>query len=283
MNPSLFVALQYLAPHHLLSRTIGLAAASKSPLITSRLIPWFAKKYQVNMEEAERENLSDYESFNDFFTRTLKPEARPLDTSEDCAMVCPVDGEVSQAGDIKDGRIFQAKGVDYTAFELLAGNESWSSHFYGGKFVTLYLSPKDYHRIHMPVAGKLTHMAYVPGRLFSVNQVTAEKVPRLFARNERVVALFETELGKIAMVLVGAMIVASIETQWAGEVAPLKRKVMTTDYGVQNISLNQGDEMGRFKLGSTVVLLSENPDIPWDTNIVAGNPVKMGQKLAINS
>lgn len=281
MNPNLFVALQHLAPHHLLSRLVGVIASSKSKAIHQRMIPWFANRYQVNMSEAEREDFSEYESFNDFFTRALKTQARVIDNGPDTKLISPVDAEVSQAGPISSGRIVQAKGMDFSVLELLGGNPEIGARFQQGSFTTLYLSPRDYHRIHMPTDGKLKYMAYVPGRLFSVNQITAQKVPGLFARNERVVCIFDTPQGEIAMVLVGAMIVASIETVWAGEVAPLRRKVQETHYTRdQPIELSKAEEMGRFKLGSTVVLLSSNPDIQWDSSLIPGVKVQLGQKIA---
>ena len=280
MNDSLFVALQHMVPQHLISRLVGLVAASELKSIKDPLINWFVKRYQVNLAEAKNQDVSQFKSFNDFFTRELMDGARELALGDNNWM-CPVDGAVSQRGAINNGRIFQAKGHDFSALELLGGKEEFAQPFMNGQFTTIYLSPKDYHRIHMPCAGKLTDMVYVPGKLFSVNPVTTEQVPRLFARNERVVCLFDTDQGKMAMVLVGAMIVASIETTWAGQVAPRTRKASFHNYqGNQGIQLDQGAEMGRFKLGSTVVLLSERGDLKWDDQIDEGVPVRLGQPLA---
>ena len=219
MKSRLFIISQYLLPHHLLSRLAGCVAECRARWFKNAFTAWFAKRYQVNMSEALVEDLTAYEHFNAFFTRALKPGARPLDETPG-AILCPADGAVSQLGPIEHGRIFQAKGHSFSALELLGGDPALAAPFMGGEFATIYLSPKDYHRVHMPLAGTLREMVYVPGRLFSVNQTTAENVPELFARNERVVCLFDTERGPMAVVLVGAMIVASIETVWAGLVTP---------------------------------------------------------------
>lgn len=215
--------LQHMIPQHLFSRFIGLFANAQQPFIKNNLINWFIRRYQVDMSCAIHAEAQAYNSFNDFFTRTLKAGARNL-VSCDKAIACPVDGVVSQIGDIHDGRIFQAKGFDFTATELLGGSTDRAAPFSDGKFVTLYLSPRDYHRIHMPIIGHLKEMVYIPGKLFSVNPATATSVPRLFARNERVVALFDTPMGAMAVVLVGAMIVASINTVWHGEVTPPEKE-----------------------------------------------------------
>ena len=207
----LFVFSQYLAPQHLISRGAGKVAECEIPRFKNALIEWFIKRYGVNMSEAERQNPEDFKHFNDFFTRALKADARSIDDAKD-AIVSPVDGVISQLGAIKQGQIFQAKGQSFSLVELLGGDIDRAQPFMGGDFATIYLSPKDYHRIHMPITGTLKEMVYIPGKLFSVNPVTAENVSRLFARNERVAAIFDTELGPMAMVLVGAMIVASIET-----------------------------------------------------------------------
>ncbi|VFT55029.1 phosphatidylserine decarboxylase [Pseudomonas aeruginosa] len=225
----LFICSQYLLPHHLLSRLIGFAADCRATWFKDRLIAWFARRYQVDMREAQVEDLQAYEHFNAFFTRALKDGARPL-AQEPGAVLCPADGAISQLGPIEHGRIFQAKGHSYSLAELLGGDAELAAPFMGGDFATVYLSPRDYHRVHMPLAGTLREMVYVPGRLFSVNQTTAENVPELFARNERVVCLFDTERGPMAVVLVGAMIVASIETVWAGLVTPPKRELKTFRY-----------------------------------------------------
>jgi phosphatidylserine decarboxylase len=277
-----FVVSQYLLPQHCLSRAAGWLADTEISWIKTPFIRWFANRFRVDMREAEHESLYAYPSFNAFFTRALKPGARPID-SDPAAIVSPADGMVSQLGEIEDGRIFQAKGKDFSLIDLLGGNVETAKPFMGGEFATLYLSPKDYHRVHMPVTGRLVEMRYIPGKLFSVNQATAEGVPELFARNERVVCVFETELGPMAMVLVGAMIVASIETVWAGNITPLKRTLKTWHYRDQDLApvvLEKGAEMGRFKLGSTVILCFGKDAIDWEDTLEAGAPIKMGERLA---
>jgi phosphatidylserine decarboxylase len=281
MKQRLFIISQYLLPHHLLSRLIGYAADCRAAWFKNRLIGWFAKQYQVDMSEAQIEDLNAFEHFNAFFTRALKPGARPLAQGPD-AVLCPADGAVSQLGKIEHGRIFQAKGHSFSLVELLGGDSERATPFMGGTFATIYLSPKDYHRVHMPLAGTLTEMVYVPGRLFSVNQSTAENVPELFARNERVACLFDTERGPMAVVLVGAMIVASIETVWAGLVTPPKRSLKTFRYDEAArapIVLDKGAELGRFKLGSTAIVLFGADQVQWAQELVAGSPVQMGQLL----
>lgn len=279
MNPKLFIGLQYLVPQHALSRAAGWLASSETPFIKNTFIKWFAKRYNVDMSLAQQENPLEYRSFNDFFTRALKPDARPLDTNPH-SLVWPADGAVSQLGKIVNGRIFQAKGQDYSAAELLGGDEQLAAEFAGGEFATVYLSPRDYHRVHMPYGGKLRCMVSVPGELFSVNTVTAENVPRLFSRNERVVAIFDTDIGPMALVLVGAMIVAGIETVWDGVVAPFaSREIATSHYPYQNIQLEKGVEMGRFKLGSTAIILFAKDKMRWDNRYQAGTPTKMGEVM----
>ncbi|KZY47695.1 phosphatidylserine decarboxylase, partial [Oleiphilus sp. HI0050] len=220
----------YIAPQHLISRAAGKVAECEIPAFKNKLIAWFIDKYGVNMSEALLDSPENFKHFNDFFTRELKPGAREIDTQED-AIISPVDGAISQLGQVDKGQVFQAKGQSFSVVELLGGDIERAEPFMGGDFSTIYLSPKDYHRIHMPCTGTLREMVYIPGKLFSVNPVTAENVPRLFARNERVAAIFDTEFGPMAMVLVGAMIVASIETVWSGLVAPVKRDVNSTLYG----------------------------------------------------
>ena len=281
MKDRLFILSQYLLPHHLLSRLIGCAAECRAGWFKNRLIGWFAKQYRVNMSEAQAEDLNAFAHFNDFFTRALKEGARPLDNTPN-AILCPADGAVSQLGKIEQGRVFQAKGHSYSVIELLGGDSQRAAAFMGGDFATIYLSPKDYHRVHMPLTGTLREMIYVPGRLFSVNQTTAENVPELFARNERVVCLFDTERGPMAVVLVGAMIVASIETVWAGLVTPPKRALKTFRYDEAArapITLEKGAEMGRFKLGSTAIVLFGPEQVQWAETLEANSPVQMGQRL----
>jgi phosphatidylserine decarboxylase len=283
MKDRLFILSQYLLPHHLLSRLIGCAAECRVGWFKNRLIGWFAQQYQVNMSEAQVEDLTAFAHFNDFFTRALKDGARPLDTAPG-SVLSPADGAVSQLGKIEQGRIFQAKGHSFSVIELLGGDSQRAAPFMGGDFATVYLSPKDYHRVHMPLTGTLKEMVYVPGRLFSVNQTTAENVPELFARNERVVCLFDTERGPMAVVLVGAMIVASIETVWAGLITPPKRALKTFRYDEAArapIVLEKGAELGRFKLGSTAVVLFGPEQVQWAEGLAANSPVKMGQRLGL--
>lgn len=279
MNDKLFIRLQHLIPQHGLSRAAGWLASTDNKLLKNTFINWFVKRYNVDMSLAAEENPLAYNCFNDFFTRALKPGARPIHSATD-AIVCPADGAISQLGKIVDGRIFQAKGQSYTALELLGGDETLAAEFADGSFATVYLSPRDYHRVHMPYTGKLRAMVSIPGELFSVNTVTAENVPRLFARNERAVAIFDTDLGPMAVVLVGAMIVAGIETVWDGQIAPFaSRDIATSLYPYQNITLIKGDEMGRFKLGSTAIVLFAKDKILWDEKFSAGTPTKMGEQM----
>jgi phosphatidylserine decarboxylase len=280
MKDKLFITFQYLVPQHLLSRAAGWLANTPISWIKNPFTRWFVKRYNINMAEAAQTDPCAYASFNDFFTRALKDGARPI-CAEKNAVVCPADGAISQIGDIRHGRIFQAKGQDYSLLELVGGRQEDAHGFDGGKFAVVYLSPRDYHRVHLPLAGKLTRMIHVPGDLFSVNDTTAENVPRLFARNERVVCLFDTEAGPMALILVGAMIVASIETVWAGQVAPVPRTIKTTRYdGHDSFEFDTGDEIGRFKLGSTAIVLFGENAIDWCENYEAGTPTRMGEKLA---
>lgn len=274
---------QYFVPQHLLSRLVGWLAESRSPMIKNTFIDFFAKRYQVNMSEAVEENPRAYENFNAFFTRALKPGARPVDANP-ASIVCPADGAISQLGPIQGDVVFQAKGHYYSLCELLGGDKQRASEFEGGQFATVYLSPRDYHRVHMPFTGTLREMIFVPGDLFSVNTRTAENVPRLFARNERVVAIFDTEIGPMAVVLVGAMIVASIETVWAGVVAPMKRSVQVTNYSAtprDPIVLEKGAEIGRFRLGSTAIVVFGPGVAAWDVNYKEGAPTRMGEMLGM--
>lgn len=250
------IALQYAMPKHALSRLVGKLAAAKMGWLTTKLIDIFINAYQINMSEAKFKKSSDFATFNDFFTRELEEGARTIDPNAD-TLCYPVDGAISQQGDIVEGKLIQAKGFDYSLTSLLGGDARTAAPFQQGKFSCIYLAPKDYHRIHMPMAATLREMIYVPGELFSVNPLTANNVPDLFARNERVVTIFDTEHGALAMVLVGATIVASIETTWAGTITPPAGKdIFRWQYpakGIDAITFEKGDEMGRFKLGSTVV------------------------------
>jgi phosphatidylserine decarboxylase len=247
----LFTAL----PHHLISRVVYFLTRIKTPLATP-VIRWFIKTFKVDMSDAEIQIIEEYACFNDFFIRSLTPDARPI-TSAENSVASPVDGTVSQCGDIVKGHLFQAKGHFYSVEDLLGGDTLMSHMFEGGKFATIYLAPYNYHRIHMPMDGMLKKMIHVPGRLFSVAPWTVRQIPRLFARNERVVCLFSTATGPIAMILVGAINVAAIETIWHGLVTPSKgRKVSEFDYNHAERKFSKGQEMGRFNMGSTVILLT---------------------------
>ena len=276
---SIFIWVQHLLPQHFLSRLVGrLAELERPQWLKNKLIGLFIKRYKVDMTEAFAPYPEAYANFNEFFTRELKPGARPL---ADADVLSPADGAISQFGNIEADQIFQAKGRHFSAKALL-GSEDWAKHFENGSFMTVYLSPKDYHRVHMPLDATLKATRYVPGDLFSVNKVTAENVERLFARNERHVCLFETEYGPMAMVLVGAMIVAGIETTWEGQVAPPGKQIITRQYQTPEdlITLKQGQEMGRFKLGSTVILLFGKDAIAWETWCQADAEVRMGECIA---
>jgi phosphatidylserine decarboxylase len=250
------IALQYAMPKHTVSRLVGKLAAAKLGWLTTKLIDIFINAYGINMNEAKLKKASDFKTFNDFFTRELEDGARTIDTDSN-ALCYPVDGAISQQGDIVAGKLIQAKGFNYSLTSLLGGDARTAAPFQKGKFSCIYLAPKDYHRIHMPMAATLREMIYVPGELFSVNPLTANNVPDLFARNERVVTIFDTEHGALAMVLVGATIVASIETTWAGTITPpAGSDIFRWQYpakGTDAITFEKGEEMGRFKLGSTVV------------------------------
>lgn len=275
----LFIGLQYITPQRALSRVAGWLANSHFPLIKNTFIRWFVKTYEVDMSQAVEEDPTAYYSFNDFFTRTLKPDARPI-CMEANSIACPTDGVISQIGNIEDGRIFQAKCQDFSLQELLGGKRQLAEPFMGGTFANVYLSPKDYHRVHMPLRGTLQTMIHVPGDLFSVNQTTAAGVPRLFARNERVICIFDTDAGPMAMVLVGAMIVASIATVWAGQITPPARHVQTQQYTQpQTVVLEKGAEMGRFYLGSTVLVLFGAHRAHWSETFKGDSLVSMGQSL----
>ncbi len=275
-----FILIQYLLPQHLLSRLVGKLAETRLPWLKNLLITQFIRAYDVNMAEAQEAEPEAYANFNAFFTRALRDGARPI--AEGAQLACPADGAISQIGEIKAGRIFQAKGQDYSLLKLLGGDQSLEAEFLGGSFATIYLSPKDYHRVHMPLKGKLRSMHYIPGQLFSVNTTTAENVTDLFARNERTVCVFDTEHGPMAMILVGAMIVAGIETVWEGQVAPIERRIRVSDYTKPptSLELEKGEEMGRFKLGSTVILLFGQDKIEWLENFSAGTPTRLGEALA---
>ena len=274
----LFIFLQYLLPHHGLSRLTGRLA--ESAWASAWLIRWFIRHYRVDMGEAVIRDPAEFDNFNAFFTRALVPGTRPIDDS-DGAVVCPADGAISELGRIDQDRILQAKGKHYTVAQLLTDEEF--HRFFGGSFVTVYLSPRDYHRVHMPLAGKLLRTIYVPGKLFSVNWLTADSVPGLFARNERLVCVFETSQGLMAVVLVGAMIVAGIQTVWSGQVCPGPEKArQLVDYAgaAPPVELAKGAELGRFCLGSTAIVLFEPNAIRLDPSLQVHSSVRVGQLLA---
>jgi phosphatidylserine decarboxylase len=274
-----FITLQNLLPQQLLTRLIGKIAASEKPWLKQQFINRFIKAYGVNMQEALYSDPNDYRSFNDFFTRSLKPGARPL-AAAPVAVLCPADGVVSAIGNLNADVMIQAKGKSYSATSLLGGDARRAAPFLNGTFATVYLSPKDYHRVHSPLAGTLTEMVYVPGKLFSVNQTTADHIDNLFAVNERVVCLFDTEHGPMAIVLVGAMIVAAIETVWAGRVAPGFEGPTTKNYrGQAPIRIEKGGEIGRFLLGSTAIMLFGPGMVQWQLDLRQGPGVRMGQQL----
>lgn len=270
------LALQYALPHRLISRLIYYVTRVRWSPFKNLFIRQFARSFKVDWSEAERADASLYVHFNDFFTRALKADARPLDP-DPSVLLCPADGAISQCGDITEGRILQAKGMHYSAAELLADDEL-ATYFENGSFATVYLSPRDYHRLHMPIRGRLLRTLHVPGRLFSVAGWTAERIPRLFARNERLVCIFETDHGLIAQVLVGAINVSSIETVWSGTVTPpYAAVVVQRDESSQAIELQRGAEMGRFNMGSTVIVLCERR---LDLLMHAGQAVRMGTAMA---
>ena len=278
---SLFVLIQYLLPHHFLSRFVGFFA--EGSFLKNFLIRRFIRRYKVDMSEAAISDPLEYPNFNTFFTRELKHGARPIDSDKD-SVVCPADGAISALGLIHDDRILQAKGRDYLLSELLGGDQELAHEFRNGVFATIYLSPRDYHRVHMPLAGQLQKLIYVPGRLFSVNQATTNAVPNLFARNERAICVFNTEAGPMCVVMVGAMIVAGIETVWGGQVCPNinSRSIRRTEYSDNEppILLATGAELGRFKLGSTAIILFAPDAVSLSQNLAADCQVRMGQRLA---
>lgn len=267
---------QWPLPQHALSRIVFRLTRSRRRWLKSLLIGGVARHFDVDMSEAAEPDLAAYASFNDFFTRPLAPGARPL-PSDPTAVACPVDGVVSQAGTIDEGRVFQAKGREFTVEELLGGAPDRALPFRGGAFATLYLSPRDYHRIHLPVAGRLVETVHVPGRLFSVDAATTRAVPRLFARNERVAALFDSDAGPMAVVMVGALFVSAIETVWQGLITPpTTRWARSWRHGAAGPAFARGDEIARFNMGSTVILLFGPGRVRWSAELVPDAPVRMG-------
>ncbi len=278
MSERLFIQLQHLLPKLLITRLLGMFARRRCGALTQWAIRRFIARYNVNMAEAVQTEPGAYATFNDFFTRALRPGARPLATAR---LVCPVDGAISQFGRIERDQIFQAKGKSFSSSALLAGNEELARRFDDGLFATLYLSPRDYHRIHMPCDGRLVSMRYVPGELYSVNPATARAIDALFARNERVVCDFDSPHGPFALVLVGATIVGSIATAWHGVVNPPRSpSVRHWDYRDKNVTLKQGEEMGRFLLGSTVVLLFPQGPLQFNPDWAPTRAVHLGEAMA---
>ena len=273
LKKKVFIQAQRIVPQQKLSRVVGKVAASENPIVKNIVIQAFKAQYGIDMSIAEQSNALKFKSFNEFFTRSLKSGARQIDANAN-SIISPADGAISQLGKIDDGDIFQAKGQSFSV-EKLIGDPQLAAPFKNGEFATVYLSPKDYHRVHMPFAGTLTETLYIPGELFSVNQTTAENIPGLFARNERMVCLFDTDVGRMAVVLVGAMIVAGIETVATGKVKPTGR----LELNHHNLALAKGDELGRFYLGSTAVVLFEPNKMAWNTSFRANSTVVMGEAL----
>ncbi len=273
LKKQIFIQAQRIVPQQQLSRVVGKVAASENILVKNFAIQAFKSKYQIDLSIAEQTDALKYKSFNDFFTRNLKAGVRDID-SDTASVVSPADGAISQLGKVRDGDVFQAKGQSFSV-EKLIGDPQLAAPFKQGEFATVYLSPRDYHRVHMPFAGTLTETLYIPGELFSVNQTTAENIPGLFARNERMVCLFDTELGRMAVVLVGAMIVAGIETVATGKVKPTGR----VELNHHDLALAKGDELGRFYLGSTAIVLFEKDKMTWDAEFQANSVVEMGKAL----
>jgi phosphatidylserine decarboxylase len=268
-------------PHQFLSRLVRSATRWRASWWKNPLIRLFIRHFNVDMSEAAAANAEDYADFNRFFTRVLKPGARAFPDDQQ-AITSPVDGRVSQAGDIRAGRLIQAKGRDYSLTALLGDDQQSAADFENGKFATLYLSPRDYHRTHMPCQGELLDTTYVPGRLFSVAPHTTRAIPNLFTRNERLVALFETSSGPMAMVLVGAIFVACMETVWEGVIQPSRQGIRIRTFNTSNaekIRLQRGDEMGRFNMGSTVILLYGPEQADWNPDLAAGQPLRVGQTM----
>jgi phosphatidylserine decarboxylase len=272
------VLTQYIIPKQAMTALAGKLAQAEAGKLSTAVIRWFVQRYQVNMAEAAQSDIQHYNSFNEFFTRPLKADARPLAKAD---FVCPVDGAISQFGDIQADQIYQAKGHQYSTLAMLAGDTKLAKQFENGHFATLYLSPKDYHRIHMPCAATLKSMTYVPGDLFSVNPLTAQNVPGLFARNERVICEFDSTHGTFALILVGATIVGSMATTWHGVVNPPRvGRVTTWTYEDQTIAFKQGEEMGRFLLGSTVVMLFPKNTLKFNSNWKPTKTIQLGEKMA---
>ena len=281
ISTALKVLPQYILPHHALSQLMSRMTHSENAVLKNGLIRQIVQHYGVDMNDALEQDIHAFKSFNAFFTRELKPGLRPF-TDAPNAIACPADGAVSQVGYLHDGHIMQAKGKTFTAVELLGGNIERAAPFQQGAFATIYLSPKDYHRLHMPLTGTLKEMVHIPGRLFSVNTTTSQNVPRLFARNERVCCLFDTPAGPMALILVGAIFVSSIETVWQGVITPPSRTTIRSwSYQDTAPHLSMGDEMGRFNMGSTIIVLFGKDKMRWDSGFCAEKSVKLGEKMGV--
>ncbi|MBI0029163.1 phosphatidylserine decarboxylase [Gilliamella sp. B14448G11] len=279
MSNQLKAIIQYLLPKQLLTSLFGWLAKKQLGKVTTWIIQGFMKLYKIDLSEAELENAEDYKTFNDFFARKLKEDARPIDSAVN-SIVMPADGTISQFGTIQDNLLLQAKGHYYSLESLLACHSDMIKFFKNGSYATTYLSPKNYHRFHMPCDGVLREMIYVPGSLFSVSQATTECIPNIFARNERVICLFETDFGPMAQILVGATIVGSIEVQWEGCITPPREGIMKRWVYSGEVKLVKGQDMGCFKLGSTVITLFASNTIEFDSHLKVGNTTRVGQKLA---
>ncbi len=279
MKTKVYTFFQYVLPHRLLSKIVNWLMRVENKTIKNFIIRKISKSYKINMEEAESSDANDYKHFNAFFTRKLKSSVRPIDKNRQ-HIISPVDGAISQCGKIKSGRIFQAKNYDFSVEELLACDKTTGERFKNGEFATIYLSPKDYHRMHAPMDCKVSKTIHVPGRLFSVAKWTAENIPRLFARNERLVCYLETEIGQVAYVLVGAIMVSSMETVFNGLVTPPYAKKITEIELNDNVNLKKGDEVGQFNMGSTVILLFPENTVKLDSELIENSVVKLGEKIA---
>lgn len=276
MTNKLKLFMQYLAPQQWLSRLSQRLCECRCPWWKNWQIRFLIKRYGADLRSAKLENIEDYPNFNSFFTRLLKPELRPI-VSGAKQIACPVDGAISQMGCIQNDVLFQAKGFYFNLAALLGGSQNHAAQFFDGYYATLYLAPKDYHRVHMPFSGKLRETIYIPGKLFSVNTLTTSQIPQLFARNERLVCLFDTTLGSMAVIMVGAMLVSSIHTVWGGD-TPRTKEITSVNY-LEPIILERGAELGHFKMGSTVIVLFAKNAMQWSSELSANSIVKMGQLL----
>jgi phosphatidylserine decarboxylase len=279
MLSRLFVAVQYLLPRHLLTALVRRIARIRAPAVKNRLIKWFVRAFDVELDEVKLEVPGDFATFNEFFVRELKEDARPIDDDDD-AIVSPVDGTVSYAGTIRGDMLFQAKGIDYTLEDLLATDLDEAARYVNGRFATIYLAPYNYHRVHAPLAGELVAARYVPGDLFSVNEKTVARVPGLFRRNERLVMHLRTRSGPAVLIFVGALNVGSISTPWTGEIRPRKSGIVEVlDLSAHPTGVDRGDLLGWFNMGSTVILLMPEGTCAWDDDLDPGATLRMGEDI----